>query len=607
MGQRTKLKLSNDKFTQQGDDTLTLSGNTHILGNLLINNQATLPFTTQDKINMDDTTIDSETITIVSSGITFTKSHGIATTNDNINIVSISGISGSSLVKFDVIGTGTLSFDNLENLYKSDSLVKTTGTTDSRYSIIIHNVGTTENPSYQIKNFYDIGGETQNIEQLATAFNTTNIENEKILYSNLKGLPILSGETITISDVIENSRILTLNSSPFILKSSSGLDIIDNVTEVWGYLLFNTVQYTGGTNLLIKSGNSILGNSDILEKTTTGWYKFNITGKSEANSEITITVATEDPVSGNSHIGIIAEYKQYNPSIFTFPSYITVPDAPVISTDLLNGDIVVNITPPIFNGNSSITGYRIEYRINEGTWSDWISSTLINPYTMDILEDGEYDVRVYAINEIGESLPSNIDSETVISASITNIIGINFKNSTLDNVSGWNNYQNIGTTTTGETFANLISIIDGQPTNIGFTQIVGFYGATLSNNALVGDDSSFGGEFPDLTIKRALISRGVDPRPMQKFTGLDLNTQYNLKIAWSYDDTSFTTYDAQLTVDISGSTVSSETVDGRLNITTLAESNLLYPNENGEIIIEYKPFTGGLAVYGVNALKLEIY
>ena len=87
------------------------------------------------------------------------------------------------------------------------------------------------------------------------------------------------------------------------------------------------------------------------------------------------------------------------------------PDAPrnVEITGFGDGELTVAWDAPLGNGGSTITGYKVQWK--EETTPNWDSPSEepddASPYTIDILTNGtRYDVRVLAVNDVGDGPPS---------------------------------------------------------------------------------------------------------------------------------------------------------------------------------------------------------
>lgn len=73
----------------------------------------------------------------------------------------------------------------------------------------------------------------------------------------------------------------------------------------------------------------------------------------------------------------------------------------------------INLTwnPPYFNGNSAITGYRIERSVNGGAFETLVANTTATTTTYsdtsNIAAGRQYSYRIYALNSEGQSSTSN--------------------------------------------------------------------------------------------------------------------------------------------------------------------------------------------------------
>jgi hypothetical protein len=99
----------------------------------------------------------------------------------------------------------------------------------------------------------------------------------------------------------------------------------------------------------------------------------------------------------------------------------TVPDAPsgLVATAVSPTQINIFWSTPN-DGQSSITGYKIEYRVGSGSYSVLVSNTASTSTTYShtgLTTDQAYTYRVYAINSIGTSASSSESSATPTSTS----------------------------------------------------------------------------------------------------------------------------------------------------------------------------------------------
>ena len=96
---------------------------------------------------------------------------------------------------------------------------------------------------------------------------------------------------------------------------------------------------------------------------------------------------------------------------WTFTTDPVEPDAPrnVEITGFGDGELTVAWDAPLGNGGSTITGYKVQWK--EETTPNWDSpseeSDDASPYTIENLTNGtRYDVRVLAVNDVGDGPPS---------------------------------------------------------------------------------------------------------------------------------------------------------------------------------------------------------
>ena len=87
----------------------------------------------------------------------------------------------------------------------------------------------------------------------------------------------------------------------------------------------------------------------------------------------------------------------------------TVPDEPTgVRLRVASRSLEVQWSVPVNNGGAAITGYRVEWKTASATWADSSSSdAAASPFTITGLGNGTpYDVRVRAVNSVGDSEPS---------------------------------------------------------------------------------------------------------------------------------------------------------------------------------------------------------
>lgn len=90
-----------------------------------------------------------------------------------------------------------------------------------------------------------------------------------------------------------------------------------------------------------------------------------------------------------------------------------VPDAPLNLTASSSGSVKADLSwsVPSFDGNSTITGYRIERSVNGGAFNVLVATTgsPATKYTdMTTVTETSYTYRIYALNAQGQSIASNV-------------------------------------------------------------------------------------------------------------------------------------------------------------------------------------------------------
>lgn len=89
-----------------------------------------------------------------------------------------------------------------------------------------------------------------------------------------------------------------------------------------------------------------------------------------------------------------------------------VPDAPTgLLTEPITGGVNLNWTAPLVNGGSIVTGYKLDYvpvdSVTPENDTATIDSITDPSYTIpDLLPSTDYNVNIYALNALGESLPA---------------------------------------------------------------------------------------------------------------------------------------------------------------------------------------------------------
>ncbi|TBR23424.1 MAG: fibronectin type III domain-containing protein, partial [Candidatus Nitrosotenuis sp.] len=109
-------------------------------------------------------------------------------------------------------------------------------------------------------------------------------------------------------------------------------------------------------------------------------------------------------------------------SIHTEANAASIPDAPtgLIATAVSPTQINLFWSAPANDGQSSITGYKIEYRVGSGSYSVLVANTASAATTyshVGLTTDQTYTYHVYAINSVGTSASSSEASTTPTSSS----------------------------------------------------------------------------------------------------------------------------------------------------------------------------------------------
>ena len=100
------------------------------------------------------------------------------------------------------------------------------------------------------------------------------------------------------------------------------------------------------------------------------------------------------------------------------------------------GSLAVSWTAPDTDGGSPITGYRVQWKEAQDSWAaagDVAEETVTGTsHTISGLADGtEYSIRVLAINDVGESVPSAVGSATTLEAAPPDLSGASVDGATL--------------------------------------------------------------------------------------------------------------------------------------------------------------------------------
>ena len=102
---------------------------------------------------------------------------------------------------------------------------------------------------------------------------------------------------------------------------------------------------------------------------------------------------------------------------------VSVPTSPIKLTASAVGSKQINLTwsPPADDGNSAVTGYKIEVKRDNGSYSTLVADTKNTARTYshtNLITDSKYTYKVSAINSKGTSNASNEVSATPKSSSI---------------------------------------------------------------------------------------------------------------------------------------------------------------------------------------------
>ena len=122
---------------------------------------------------------------------------------------------------------------------------------------------------------------------------------------------------------------------------------------------------------------------------------------------------TLSPLTGNTNY-VVEAWLATTPNIkesATFKTDPVEPDAPrnVEITGFGDGELTVAWDAPLGNGGSTITGYKVQWKeVDTPNWdSPSEESDDASPYTIENLTNGTaYDVRVLAVNDVGDGPPS---------------------------------------------------------------------------------------------------------------------------------------------------------------------------------------------------------
>lgn len=123
--------------------------------------EADIPIEIARGSDVDELVVDIQTVT-EGNTVAFTEAAAVMTVTSNKDFTAFTGIAGGNAATLDLIGDFTVVVENVTNLYKAETPVKITDQDglNPRHSLVIKNIGTTESPSYQIKNFFSVAVDT---------------------------------------------------------------------------------------------------------------------------------------------------------------------------------------------------------------------------------------------------------------------------------------------------------------------------------------------------------------------------------------------------------------------------------------------------------------
>lgn len=512
---------------------------------------------------------------VSSTTLDFTNKDVIVFTNTlaaNLEITSLTGIGTGTkwlVVKPD---TYTVSF--------STSIVPTTQQAagwklNDTLIITIENVGTLDVPNYFINRWASISG-SQIVSLLNATLGSTDWQSGG------------AGGSLKVFDEITSNLVELLNTTPFTLKTAPGSGIIDTPREAWVYIPFNTTAYNTNTTLQLISGSTVIGTCDCLGATASGWYKFTMSGQAEENAILSMSVATGNPIGGNSHIGIIVIYDQVNVNVFTFPSYLTAPDPPTsLVATANNPDVDLTWVTPVDNGGSEVIGFRIERNTDAAGWGELVANTgnTNEFYTDSNPGNGTHDYRVYAINAIGTSIASNSDSAIITGATSKTLL-VNFGNTITNpqNIGGTDYYYNNAGDTSAvasNVFASPVDSDGNALSSVNMDIVSRAQGNDAGPNITVDTDNILNSVIG--TDGARVWTGGYDVFEI-KLTGLVPSSAYALKGVGRR-----ALYDSTLTMGADAQSDGWIMQDGN---TSFGEIAAAYSDENGELIVTFTVTAG---------------
>jgi len=229
MADSSKFKLTNDRFEQQSGDTLTLSGNTIINGNLEFSSGYTPTGNTSvaTKLYTDQNGINNLTFR---EGVTKDVDNNISLGGDILTNVTLNAVGNLSL-------EGDININNVETVYSE--ILPDSGTTPTDdYVQLAFNHNTIDNIRYNISVGYisDGGSFAPYIRILKEDFNTDSVTD--FYFTNGQNPSGWTGSTLEgggadvfVSDVVISSRYATVREIDFINGGQSDVLIIDLVNQ----------------------------------------------------------------------------------------------------------------------------------------------------------------------------------------------------------------------------------------------------------------------------------------------------------------------------------------------------------------------------------------
>jgi len=108
----------------------------------------------------------------------------------------------------------------------------------------------------------------------------------------------------------------------------------------------------------------------------------------------------------------------------TATSTATAPDAPTALTATADGQTTIDLswTAPVNTGGVTLTGYRLEWSPNgNDSWEELSRTTATSDSHTGLTQGIPYYYRVYAINSVGDSPPSNVADATITPETSTSV------------------------------------------------------------------------------------------------------------------------------------------------------------------------------------------